>query len=84
MAVNLEAVRQDLYEAVNGDWVAQAKIPADKPATGGFNDLVDEIEETLMADLDQMEKEAPTDPKLAEAVKLYTLTKDFESSLSGT
>lgn len=78
MAVNLEAVRQDLYEAVNGDWVAQAKIPADKPATGGFNDLVDEIEETLMADLDQMEKEAPTDPKLAEAVKLYTLTKDFD------
>ena len=39
---------------------------------------VDEIEETLMADLDQMEKEAPTDPKLAEAVKLYTLTKDFD------
>ena len=78
MAVNLEAVRQDLYEAVNGDWVAQAKIPADKPATGGFNDLVDEIEETLMADLDQMEKEAPTDPKLAEAVKLYTLIKDFD------
>lgn len=77
MSIDLTAVSQDLYEAVNGDWVAQAKIPADKPATGGFNDLVDEIEETLMADLDQMEKKMPTDAKLAEAVKFYTLTKDF-------
>ena len=39
MAVNNELIKDDLYEAVNGGWLKTAKIPDDKPATGGFNDL---------------------------------------------
>ena len=77
MTIDVAAVRQDLYQAVNGDWVKQAQIPADKPATGGFNDLVDGIEKQLMADLDAMLTTPPTDAKLQQAVQLYALAKDF-------
>lgn len=77
MTIDVAAVRQDLYQAVNGDWVKQAQIPADKPATGGFNDLVDRIEKQLMADLDAMLTTPPTDAKLQQAVQLYALAKDF-------
>ena len=39
--VNNELIKDDLYMAVNGDWLKTAKIPADKAATGGFYDLAD-------------------------------------------
>ncbi|MCC9082254.1 hypothetical protein LOS20_10550 [Enterococcus faecium] len=38
--MNKERLKQDFYEAVNEEW-QNSKIPADKPATGGFQDLVD-------------------------------------------
>ncbi len=78
--VDLTAAKADLYQAVNGEWEQTAQIPADKPATGGFNDLVKEVEETLMDDLDAMangQKEIP-DARMGEAVKLYDLAKDFD------
>ena len=37
MAVNNELIKDDLYEAVNGEWLKTAKIPDDKPATGGLS-----------------------------------------------
>lgn len=42
--ISQAAVKQDLYDAVNGDWQATAEIPADHASTGGFMDLVDGIE----------------------------------------
>ena len=48
MAVNNELIKDNLYEAVNGEWLKTAKIPDDKPATGGFNDLVDDIDKQLL------------------------------------
>lgn len=56
VTVNEQEIKNDLYEAVNGEWLKTAKIPDDKPATGGFNDLVDEIDKQLMDDLDAMRK----------------------------
>ncbi len=43
-------VRQqdDFYDAVNGAWEKTAVIPDDKPRTGGFSDLSDEIEKWLL------------------------------------
>ena len=41
--VNNELIKDDLYMAVNGDWLKTAKIPADKAATGGFYDLATPI-----------------------------------------
>ena len=36
--------QDDFYDAVNGEWEKTAVIPDDKPRTGGFSDLSDEIE----------------------------------------
>lgn len=78
MAINEQEIHDDLYEAVNGEWLKTAKIPDDKPATGGFNDLVDDIDKLLMNDLDDMVKSQPDDARMQEAVKLYQLAKDFD------
>ena len=47
-----ETVRleDDLYNYVNGKWISKAKIPADKPTTGGFINLQDGVEKTLLKD----------------------------------
>lgn len=80
MAVNNELIKDDLYEAVNGDWIKTANIPDDKPATGGFNDLVDQIDKQLMDDLDKFAdgKEKSDDPRFNEMVKLYKIAKKFD------
>lgn len=77
-SINNAAIKDDLYEAVNGEWLKTAKIPDDKPATGGFNDLVDEVDKQLMADFDQFSQHAPQDARMQEAAKLYQLAKDFD------
>lgn len=62
--VNNELIKDDLYMAVNGDWLKTAKIPADKAATGGFYNLADDIEKTLMEDFANfMTGEAISDDK---------------------
>lgn len=71
------AIKNDFYEAVNGEWLKTAKIPDDKPATGGFNDLVDEIDKKLMNDLDELVEKPSSDARMQEATKLYQLAKDF-------
>lgn len=80
MAVNEKLIKDDLYEAVNGDWIKTAKIPDDKPATGGFNDLVDEIDKLLMNDFDKMtdDKGASQSKMMQEFIKLYQLANDFD------
>jgi len=77
--ISQAAVKNDLYDAVNGDWLKTAEIPDDHASTGGFMDLVDAIEKTLMHDFDAMAAGdvAPTDPQVAEFIKFYQLTKDF-------
>ena len=54
--VNEALLKDDLYQAVNGEWLKTAIIPADKATTGGFADLADNIEETLMADFSKVER----------------------------
>ena len=43
-------IQDDLYQAVNGEWLEKAVIPEDKPMTGGFADLDEGVEKLLMAD----------------------------------
>lgn len=52
--MNKELLKQDFYEAVNREWLKTAQIPDDKPATGGFQDLIDDIDQLLIKDADQM------------------------------
>ncbi len=83
MAINQKMIKDDLYEAVNGEWVKQATIPDDKPATGGFQNLDDKLEKQLTADLDdfvagKQNDQMPTENRFAELLKLYQLAGDFE------
>ena len=43
-------IQDDLYQAVNGQWLQQAVIPDDRPTTGGFSLLDQNVEQTLMDD----------------------------------
>ena len=43
-------IQDDLYEAVNGEWLETAVIPDDRPVTGGFSILDQDVEKTMMAD----------------------------------
>lgn len=71
---------QDLYQAVNGQWEAQATIPGDHSSTGGFMDLVDNIEKTLMHDFDALLAGdlAPANAEMGEFKKFYALARDFK------
>ena len=66
-------IQDDLYQAVNGDWLKTAVIPSDRSSTGGFAILDQEVEKELLDDFDKLsKKEEATDiPEMKEAVKLY-------------
>lgn len=74
------AIKQDLYEAINGDWIKKATIPEDHASTGGFMDLVDEIEKDLMGDFGDMVqgKVQPDNAMMQEFIKFYQLAADFD------
>ena len=44
-------LQDDFYHAINGEWEKTAVIPDDKPCTGGFSDLADEIEDLMLKQL---------------------------------
>ncbi|RRD31521.1 endopeptidase [Streptococcus minor] len=72
--------QDDFYLAVNGKWAETAVIPDDKPRTGGFTDLADEIEKLMLDTTDKWleGKELPDDPILQNFVKFHRLVADFE------
>ncbi|ERL64652.1 PepO [Schleiferilactobacillus shenzhenensis LY-73] len=74
------AYKDNLYEAVNGEWEKTAKIPADRAGVGGFNDLSIAVEKQLIADLNNMgELESTSDkPELQQAVRFFQLAMDFD------
>ena len=75
------SLKDDFYEAVNGEWIASAAIPADKPSVGGFMDLSDDVEETLMKDFTAMLGGAkqPNNEALTNFLEFYRLASDFEA-----
>ncbi|GCF93522.1 peptidase M13 [Enterococcus florum] len=78
--MNKEMLKKDLYTAVNGDWIDQAAIPADKPATGGFQDLVDEIDDLMIKDTLNMKEHPETIPNelMKQYIAYYTLAQNYE------
>lgn len=82
MAVGADALspKDDFYESVNGEWLASAAIPADRPSVGGFMDLSDDVEEALMQDFDAMLRgEKQPDKALTSFLEFYRLALDFEA-----
>ncbi len=73
-------IQDDLFEYVNGEWLETAVIPEDRPTTGGFADLDQDVEKTLMADFRAFAAgEKTTDiPSVNAAVRLYRKVLDTE------
>ena len=74
-------IQDDLYQYVNGEWLKTAVIPADKPMTGGFASLDEDVEKLLMSDFAKFAKgeEQPDLPILEDAVRLYRKAMDADA-----
>jgi len=73
-------IKDDFYEAVNQDWLKTAEIPSDKPATGGFQDIAENIEQLLIKQLNEMSADESKIPegKMKEAIAFYRLANDYD------
>ena len=73
-------LQDDFYTYVNGEWEKTAVIPDDKPRTGGFSDLADEIEELMLDVTSQWlaGENLPEDPVLRHFVRFHRQVADYE------
>ena len=73
-------IQDNLYEAVNGEWLATAVIPDDRPTTGGFAVLDQEVEKLMMEEFKSFSLgKLKTDIKEMEyAVSLYKKVLDVK------
>ncbi len=73
-------IQDDLYEAVNGEWLKTAVIPEDRPIAGGFAELEQDVEKTMMADFKAFAEGTKTTdiPEFTYAVALYRKVLDTE------
>lgn len=71
-------IQDDLYEVVNGEWLKTAVIPDDRPTTGGFATLVENVEKIMMGDFkDFAEGKKTSDiPEMRYAISLYKKIMD--------
>ena len=74
-------IQDDLYQHINGEWIKNAVIPSDKPMTGGFSTLADDVEQLLIDDCNQFAegKEQPDIPAIKDAVRLYKKALDLKA-----
>ena len=72
-------IQDDLYTYVNQEKLDQLVIPDDKPSAGGFNELADSVEKTMMDEYNQM-SESGNYPNnyLKNSCTLYQLAKNVE------
>lgn len=77
--VDKNEIKQNIYDAVNGTWIKQATIPGDHSSVGGFMDLVDGIDKTLMYDSAALADGSLTakTPELKEYTKFYKMAEDY-------
>ena len=78
--MNDTRIQDDLYEYVNGEWLATAVIPDDRPTTGGFANLALEVEEKMMKDFSSFARgEKTTDiEEMKDAIRLYKKVLDTD------
>ena len=81
MAKESVRIQDDLFQAVNGEWLKKAKIPSDLPSTGGFTSLHLDVEKTLMQDFEDFAngKGEHGLPVLDNAVRLYKKALDVKA-----
>ena len=72
-------IQDDLYTHVNGEALETLVIPDDKPYTGGFALLAEEVEKTMMDEFKSMNESGVfPNEQLERACKLYALAMDTE------
>lgn len=73
-------LQDDFFNYVNGEWEKTAVIPEDKPVTGGFMDLDQDIEKLMLATTDKWlaGQDVPEDSILQNFVKYHRLVADFD------
>ena len=70
-------IQDNLYLYVNQEKLDQLVIPDDRPVAGGFAELHDNVEKTLMNDFKALEKaDNIDDPNLKKAVDLYAIARN--------
>ena len=73
--------QDNLYLAVNSEWLSKAKIPADRTSTG-INLILDmRIEDKLMKDFEDFangKKPLPDVANFEKAINYYKLAADFD------
>lgn len=76
---NTIRIQDDLYTFVNQEKLDQLIIPDDKPTAGGFAELADNVEKTMMEEFKQLEKATGIeDPNLVKAVDLYAMARNVK------
>ncbi|MDR0299180.1 MAG: peptidase M13 [Streptococcaceae bacterium] len=70
-------IQDDLFEAVNADWLEETEIPADKPRIAAFGELEIEIEKQLADDFAELVEKEPEDKFLREAIRFYKKVGDW-------
>ena len=73
-------LKDDFYEAINAEWLAEAEIHSDASTVNAFSQLADDVQETLMADFQAMlsgEKDVPEE--LTDFIEFYRLAADYET-----
>ena len=81
--MNKPRIQDDLYNYVNCEKLEQLVIPSDKPCAGGFQEIAEEVEKTMMAEFNEM-SESNTYPNeyLQRACALYKAAKDVDKKES--
>ena len=74
--INKDLLKDDLYLAVNGEWLSKAVIPEDRAQVGGFQNLVIDIENRLIEDFKNL-KETET-PEMKEFLKYFNEARNFK------
>ena len=74
--INNDLLKDDLYLAVNGDWLKTAIIPEDRAQVGGFQNLVIDIENLLLEDFKNLKN--VENPEMKEFLKFFNEARNFE------
>ena len=72
-------IQDDLFSFVNQKKIDELVIPDDMPVAGGFSELNENVEKTMMNEFKELEKcEDIKDPNLKKAVDLYSIAKNVK------
>ena len=76
---NKPRIQDDLYNFVNQEKIDSLVIPDDLPVAGGFSELHENVEKTLMADFANFEKNGGVeDVNMQKAIDLYAIAKNVK------